>query len=138
MDSRLRGNDEQSGFRHSREGGNPATSRSRRQPECSTDDVVPKIAPVWICFFDQSDLPSSIPLLDPFLASDRRLHRLVQLEPDQTMDVVARAETVCRGCSMLPDPLHQIRRDTEIQGAVATVCEQLDAWLPVHGACPLP
>ena len=51
------------------------------------------ILPFRIAFFDESDLPNPLPLLEAFLAGDRVNDEVVPFEVDQARDVVARRKT---------------------------------------------
>src|SRR5690606_18823766 len=94
-----------------------------------------QVAPGRIALFDQLELPRPVPLLEPLLAHDRMLHRGVWLEPDQHLDAILAGEARDGALPMLMDPLHQVRRDTDIERPAATRGEQVNARaeLSLHG-----
>src|SRR5688572_18421416 len=78
-----------------------------------------QIAPLRILGLDQIDLPLPPPVLELLLTLDRPLHVAEHLEMNEAMDTVTRGEAGKRFLPVLPQPLHQVRRDTDVQRAVA-------------------
>ena len=98
-------------------------------------NLFPKIAPFGIVFFDQIDLPISIPLLDLAFARERRFPAVVRLVPDQFFHVVFAREARQRISAVLPDALHEIVSHANVEGAIALAGHYVDE--EAHAAAPL-
>jgi hypothetical protein len=88
-------------------------------------DLIVQITPQGIRLVYQIDLPRAVPLLQLFFAGDRAVHPVVNFEPNQPFDAMSLDETVNQRFAMLPDALDQIRRDTNIQGAISRTSEHV-------------
>jgi len=103
---------------------NDALSAKRRKAEIDS-----QIAPVRVVAFDQVLLPVTRPLLHPLLAGNGRLHRVGRVEPHQVFDAVALGEPIEDSLAMLDDATDQVGRHADIESAVETTGEQIDAGL---------
>ena len=92
-------------------------------------DLVVKITPGRIDFFDQFEFPSSSPFFDALLAKDGLGHRRVKLGIDEPVDGVSLAEPLDDICSMFPDTAPQIASDADVKRPVPVVGEDVDARL---------
>jgi len=101
---------------------NDALSAKRRKAE-----IDGQIAPVRVVAFDQVLLPVARPLLRPLLAGNGRLHRVSPVEPHQMFDAVALGEPIEGSLAMLDDATDQVGRHADIESAVETTGEQIDA-----------
>src|SRR5262249_603631 len=63
-----------------------------------------QVVPVRVCFFYQSDLPRSIPLLKPSFTTDRTFDVAELLEVNQAMDAVSFGEAAHHLRPMLETP----------------------------------
>ena len=88
-----------------------------------------KITPIRIGSLDKLDLPCSLPCLDRLFPTDRGLHRIVQLIPDQIMHAVALGETLNEVLPMLPNAASQPRSNSYVQGRVSPICKDVNARL---------
>lgn len=86
--------------------------------------------------FDERDLPCSMPVFELFLASDRAVHVVENLEVGEAIGLVLRREAGGRAGAMLVQPCGQIRRDSYVGRAVPPTCQDVDARFPRHGASP--
>jgi hypothetical protein len=65
-----------------------------------------QVVPSRIIFLDQADFPGPVPLLDPIdptLAPEGRIPRLMRPAPNQDMDTISGGETSENLLPMLPD-----------------------------------
>ena len=92
-----------------------------------------EVGPVRVLPLDQIAFPVATPVLELLLARDRRLHRLVHLEPDQAVDGILLCEPAERPRAVLGQPLHQVRCDADVERAMLPRGEHVDAGLPAHG-----
>ncbi len=104
MGSRLRGNDER----------------------CLGCDAVEQARPIRIVFFDQVDLPVTIPFLELSLAGDRERRRFVFFEVHKLMGLMARRETCDRIRAVFMEAADQIVRHTDIERAVFAIGQNVD------------
>src|SRR5690349_14603827 len=51
-------------------------------------EIFGKIAPLRILGFNQLQLPSAVPFLDPLLPRDRAFHRRMLFEPDEQLHTI--------------------------------------------------
>jgi len=100
-----------------------------------TDDLVPKITPTRIDFFDQPQLPVAVPFFQGFLAGDRTFHGVVLFVPDECLDVVLGGESLDDSFAVLPDALNQVGGDADIERAVACTGHDVYGWVEftLHG-----
>jgi hypothetical protein len=110
-------------LRHFRESGNPADQRSTERIEA---EVLREVPPFWITGLDQFQLLGPIPFLDPLLASDRRFHGRVLLEPDEQLDAVLLREPAHEAVTVLLDAGEEVGRDAGVERAVPLRREQID------------
>ena len=94
-----------------------------------------KIVPITIRLIDQIDLPLSPPVLELLFAGNRIHHVAKHLEMDEAIDPVTRGKSRRRIIAMLPQPAQQIRCDANIQRAIVTARENIDARVAIlpHG-----
>jgi len=91
----------------------PSLQRQRWKAE-----VLGKIAPGRVLAMDEIVFPRTRPALDPLLAEEGLLHRVVGFEPDQPLDAVSIGESGHDTFAMLPNSPRQVRRYACIQRAV--------------------
>src|SRR5689334_14803995 len=91
--------------------------------ETGSEDIGIQVAPLWIGGFDELELPCAAPLLDRLLATDRRVHRIMALEPHERVQTVATREALHHARSMLLDATYKIGRHAGIERAVAIARE---------------
>ena len=136
----------------SRVDGNPSTGPAARRPpsfprkrESTSINFIVQVSPCWIAFLDQLDLPRSIPLLDRLFSLDGAFHTFMNFVPNQSMNTVTFRESFYKVIPVLPSPLNEIRRDTDIQGAVWFARKDVNtgdfhenSWIPAFaGMTPL-
>lgn len=80
-----------------------------------------QIVPGRVLSFDQVALPVAPPALELLLARDRRLHRLGDLEIDQSIDPVLPGVAVEGAGAVLQHPADQVRGYPDIERAVVAV-----------------
>jgi hypothetical protein len=85
-----------------------------------------KIVPIGIKIFDQSNFPSSIPLLQSFLANYRILTVIELLEIDQFMNAISLREAFHKFETMLTDAAHEVIRHTDVKRAADAAGEDVD------------
>ncbi len=90
-----------------------------------------EIFPEWIVPFDQVELVVAWPLLDPLLGRDCGFHRVGRVVPDELEYAVTVGEAGKGAVAMLYQATNQIRRHADVQCAVATARQDVDAWLPL-------
>jgi len=95
-----------------------------------------EVEPLRILAFDQIDLPLPMPALQLLLPLDRLVHRAVQFKPHEPVHGIFRGEAWNAIATVLEEPGNQVRRNTDVQGAVLTAGEDIDARLLHRGrAC---
>src|SRR5687768_4793970 len=72
-----------------------------------------EVCPVGVLFFDQPNLPSTIPFLQPLLAPDRILDVIEYFEVDKMHHAVALRESRDHLRTMFVDPANNIVRDAD-------------------------
>jgi hypothetical protein len=95
-------------------------------------EILGEVAPAWVGFDDQRDLPVALPILDLLLASNGGVHRGVHLEPDQALHCMGAGEAAERIRAVLVDALEQAGCDAGIKGAVEAAGEQINARVAGH------
>ena len=88
--------------------------------------VTAEVGPSRIDRFDKCDLLRASPAFEFFLACDRSLHILVTLEPNKTIEVVARSEPAMLLPFMLENAFQEIARHSDVERVAAAgyyVCE---------------
>ena len=102
-------------------------------------DLVVKITPGRIDFFDQFEFPSSSPFFDALLAKDGLGHRRVKLGIDEPVDGVSLAEPIDDIGSVFPNTAAQIASDTDVKSPVPMIGKDVDPRLHAAAtmACPL-
>src|SRR5262249_46332937 len=88
--------------------------------------VVVEIDPMRVGAFDQVEFPLAFPFLDLLFPANRTFDRIVQLEPDQLVNAIARCETRDGLALVLEHPLHEIGGHANIQRPVRLAREQID------------
>ena len=96
-----------------------------------------QVAPFGVLAVDQVDLPLPPPVLELLLAGDRVNHLVEHLEVDEAMDPVARGETGQGVVPMLPQAPHQVGRNSDVQRAVMSACEEVDARFALDVHAPI-
>ena len=98
-----------------------------------------KVGPMRVRLVDQIDLPRPMPVLELFLAGDCADHVAEHLKMDQTVNLVTRGKPWRRTIAVLPHPAEQIRRNPDIQRAVVSARQNIDArvTLLTHGPEPV-
>ena len=97
-------------------------------PERSFLNVVIETPPLRVGSLDKLKFPCPAPFLEVFLARDRRRHRFVELEVNETVHPIAVREPVkCFG-PVRPNPLGNVAGYADIQRAVPFTCKNVDAW----------
>jgi hypothetical protein len=81
--------------------------------------ILGQISPLRIVTFKQRQFPITLPGLDLFLTGDGAFHAAVLFEPDEDFHAVPFGEAGDNAFAVLPDALHQIGGDAEVDGAVA-------------------
>ena len=81
--------------------------------------MVEEITPVWILFRDQFEFPTAVPLLDLPFATKSAFASLVNLEPDQHINVVLGREAGEGLVLVLVHALDQIVGRTRVKGTVS-------------------
>ena len=89
-----------------------------------------KITPFGVGCVNKIDLPVPPPVLELLLARNRTLHVVKHLEVNQAINPILRREAAGYTFAVLPQALHQGRRDTDIQGAARTAGKNIHARLP--------
>uniref|UniRef100_A0A0N4ZZC5 PE-PGRS family protein n=1 Tax=Parastrongyloides trichosuri TaxID=131310 RepID=A0A0N4ZZC5_PARTI len=74
-----------------------------------------QIAPARVHVFNQPQLPLTVPLLDLPLPLKRRLAGFVDLEPDQSFDLIAGCELGARPFLVLPGPQTDVVRRARVE-----------------------
>ena len=105
----------------------PSLQRQRRKAE-----ILRKIAPGRILLMDEIILPIARPALDPLLANDRLLHRVVPFEPHEALDAVLPGEASDEALAMLMNATQEVRSHACVQRAVGCSGEQINAGLSFH------
>jgi hypothetical protein len=85
-----------------------------------------KIVPIGIKLFDQSNFPSSIPLLQSFLANYRILNVIELLEIDQFMNAIPLREAFHKFETMLTDAAHEVIRHADVKRAADAASKDVD------------
>src|SRR5690606_12737024 len=98
---------------------NITSSPRRRGPRKPGDQIV-EVVPRRVRLLDQPQLPCAVPLLEPLLAGDRVANVVVLLEVDEAVHAVPLREPFGHVVFVHPDPLQEITRDADVEGAVAT------------------
>src|SRR6266571_2428672 len=91
-----------------------------------------EIDPIRVRFFDETDLPGSIPFLETFLALYREFDIVELLEVDQSVNAVAPGESGHRICAMLVDAAHEIICDADVERPANFAGENVD---PIGSVC---
>ena len=68
-----------------------------------SDNLLEKIRPSWVHFFNQFYFPSPAPLLDPFLAQNGILDVGKLFKPDQQVDAILLGEAFPQFITMFAD-----------------------------------
>jgi hypothetical protein len=92
-------------------------------------ELVVKITPGRIDFFDQFEFPGSSPFFDALLAKDGLRHGRVKLSIDEPVDGLSLAEPLDDIGSVLPNTAAQIASDADVKRPVPMVGEDVDARL---------
>src|SRR5262245_61764010 len=102
------------------------------------DEVVVKIPPLGIGLFDEDEFPCATPLLQCFFPSDRDVHVIILLIPDEADAAVLGRESGKDSFAVLMDAADEIAGDPEVEGAVALAGNDVDGDAVVlrHGLIP--
>lgn len=90
---------------------------------------VVKICPLRIYGLDQTDLPSSVPLLQSLLAHDCVFHGVMGLHVNQSVETMFLGEAIRAIIFVFPNPSRQIAGHPDIERAVTFVGENVDTGL---------
>ena len=106
----------------------------RRMPESRwlSQQVIIQIPPMGIFCLNNIDFPCALPVLDRFLALDRRLHCLMHFIPNQIMNSVFTGKSFHHMMFVFPNPLQQIGSHSCIQCPAALAGQQVDTRLSFH------
>jgi len=85
-----------------------------------------EIVPIGVVPFDQLDLPAALPFLHPLLPHDGSFDVVIALDVHEPIDTVALGEPGKGSAAMLEDALVEIGRDSDVEGAVLSACEDVD------------
>src|SRR5947209_17168128 len=77
-----------------------------------------KIDPARILLLDQANLPVAPPFLEFFFTGDGRCGIIVDFEPDQFVDAIARGKALDGFGAMLVDAANEISGHAEIERAI--------------------
>ena len=91
-------------IRHARADGHPGGAGWTNAQ--GSQNLLIQIQPSGVAFLNQPNFPRPVPLLQSLLPADGALHRVVDLIPDQNMDVIPLGKALCNVILMLPDPLN--------------------------------
>ncbi len=106
--------------------------RRRASSDFASNDLFMEVIPVRIGFFDESNLPCTIPFLDLLLSLDRTFHGFMQLIPNQLCRIVPIREPIDQVFTVLPGSADEVACDSGIQGAVAVAGKDVDGGLFDH------
>src|ERR1700730_3159534 len=84
------------------------------------------IGPMRVVALDQVEFPLAFPLLDLLLPADRRLDRIVRLEPHQSVDTIACGEAGHGLAFVLEHPLREGSGHSHLQRPVGLACHEVD------------
>ena len=80
-----------------------------------------------IVSLDQIDFPLTVPALQLLFAQDRRLHVAEHFEAHEAMDLVPCDEATGNAFAVLPEPLHKVGCDPDIERSTRLAREDVDA-----------
>jgi len=98
------------------------------------DTLIKEITLFRIYGLDQSNFPTPVPLFQSFFADNGIFHGVVAFHIDQLMEAMLFCKSVRQIVFMLPDASGKVACYTDIERAVALVCEDVDARLFHEGA----
>jgi len=122
---------------------------SRRHPELVSGSILQRarsdrfkaephreVAPFRVRAVDEVDLPVAVPAFQLLFTRNGAFHVTEHFEVNEAIDIVARGEAGRATIAVLADPLHQVRRNTNVEGAVVPAGEDVDARVPFvrHGS----
>jgi hypothetical protein len=90
-------------------------------------ELAVQITPTWIEPFDQLDLPSSVPFLQPPLAPKGVFAALESLKPDELAHTILGGETLSDLFPVLPNPPRQPIGRTDVERPVAITRDDVNA-----------
>ena len=114
--------------RASERGGMTACARESGWRESTSINLIIQVSPRRITPLNQFDLPCSIPFLDRPFSLDGTFHGFMNLVPNQPMNTVTFRESFHQVILVLPNPLGEIRSDTDIQSATGFARKNVNAW----------
>ena len=85
-----------------------------------------QIGPIRIRLLDQSNLPITAPFLEALLPRNRLVDSFMSFVPDKPGDVVAGGEARDDLGSVLTRSARKIVGHAQIEGAMATACEEIN------------
>ncbi len=91
-----------------------------------------QVVPVWIPFFDQTDLPGTIPAFELFFPLDRPLDFLVNFIIHQAMHAIFRGKLASEAFTVLRNPAQQVIRHPDIERAAQSACKNVDILLLIE------
>ena len=108
---------------------NAGTQGHTSLPQRLKPKVLSEIRPLRIMLFDQLQLPSTPPFLDPLLPKNRSFHIVMSFEPNQFLDAKLLRESAKCATAMLGYSRSEIGCDTKIESTIALGCEQVNGRL---------
>ena len=99
-----------------------------------TCDRNPQILPRRIVLFNQRKLPGTIPFLKLLLPQNSLLHRAVQFKIHQPRDTIFFRKPCHQTITVLPNALHQVTSDTNVESAIPFASQDVDGRLFGHEA----
>jgi hypothetical protein len=88
---------------------------------------------VRVVAFEQIDFPVALPLFDLLLAAERGSRRLVNLKPNESIDLVALGEAGNEFILVLPNSPPEVGCRAEVEGSIRFAGEQVDVEHRVCG-----
>ena len=101
-------------------------------------NLIIQVSPCRVTLLNQLDLPCSIPFLDRLFSQDGAFHGFMNLVPNQPVNTVTFRESFHQTILVLPEPLNEIRCDTDVQSTVGFARKDVDTrgfhienlWIP--------
>jgi hypothetical protein len=87
-----------------------------------------EVAPLRIVALDECEFPGAFPSLHLLFTQSRVGHGIVKLNVHEAIDSVPLGETRHGVSTMLEDATSEIGRHSDVKRAIATACEDVNAW----------
>ena len=85
-----------------------------------------QIGPIRVHLLDQSNLPIAVPFLEALLPRNRLVDPFISFVPDKSGYVIAGGEARNDLGSVLTHAARKIVGHAQVEGAMATACEEID------------